>query len=228
MKFRDLLLKSIPYILSIIGGVTLFLITVDNVKDPSIADLMNNIAASLLSIPLVFLLYDYSNYRISSKLSQNLATNMYDQINTIMLNLVILMRHIIGVRGPITLESVNKMQNLTTSEIARRMKITNAHLDSLHKYHSDMDNLMYRSARDNILPPDKIQNLSGIVSDISRLANEYKFRSNKKIAGKYMADIISRISDWLDSDAGTAMHFQQMLQAAADSDVVPTKPATKK
>ncbi len=228
MKLRDFLLKSIPYMLSIAGGVTLFLVTADNIKNENVADLINNIAASLLSIPLVFLLYDYSNSRISSQLSKTLATNLYDSTNTVMLNLVILLRSVIGMHGPITLESINRMQNISPAEIARRMKITSAHMDSLRKYHDALDSLMYRSARDNILPPDKIQNLSGIVGDISRLANEYKFRKNKKIAAKYMTDIISRISDWLDSDAGAAMHFQQMLQAAADSSVAATAARAKK
>ena len=56
IELRDVLLKSIPYLLSIAGGVALFLITVDNVRDPAVSDLMNNISASLLSIPIVFLL----------------------------------------------------------------------------------------------------------------------------------------------------------------------------
>ena len=65
MKFnlRDFLLKMIPYVLSIAGGLVLFIVTKDDIHDPSVTDLINNIAASLLSIPLVFLLYDYSNYQ---------------------------------------------------------------------------------------------------------------------------------------------------------------------
>ena len=78
---RDVLLKSIPYLLSIAGGVALFLITVDNVRDPAVSDLMNNISASLLSIPIVFLLYDYSNYRVSKKLNQTLATSMSSRVS---------------------------------------------------------------------------------------------------------------------------------------------------
>ncbi len=68
IKLRNFLLKSIPYLLSIAGGATLFIVTKDEITDPSLADLVTNIAASLLSIPLVFLLYDYSNYRIQKQI----------------------------------------------------------------------------------------------------------------------------------------------------------------
>ncbi len=70
IKLRNFLLKSIPYLLSIAGGITLYLVTKDEITDPSLADLVTNMAASLLSIPLVFLLYDYSNYRISRQIKR--------------------------------------------------------------------------------------------------------------------------------------------------------------
>ncbi len=70
IKMRNFLLKSIPYLLSITGGAVLYLVTKDEIHDPSLADLVTNIAASLLSIPLVFLLYDYSNYWVNRKLKE--------------------------------------------------------------------------------------------------------------------------------------------------------------
>ncbi len=70
INWRTLFLKSIPYLLSISGGAALFLLTKDEISDPELADLVTNMSASLLSIPLVFLLYDYSNYKISRKLKQ--------------------------------------------------------------------------------------------------------------------------------------------------------------
>lgn len=69
-KLHTVLLKSIPYLLSIAGGAALYLLTKDEISDPSLADLVTNMAASLLSIPLVFLLYDYSNYLIDRRLSK--------------------------------------------------------------------------------------------------------------------------------------------------------------
>ncbi len=218
IKLRDILLKSIPYLLSIAGGLVLFILTKDNIKNENVADLINNIAASLLSIPLVFLLYDYSNSRISRRLSQTMAENMADKVNLLVMNLTILMRRISGVRGKLTLAAVNKMGDWRPSRIAERMKITQADIDELRKYRDELDNLIYKYARENILSVDRAQDLSAMARDMSHLINEHKFYSNKKITSKYVASIITRITDWLDTDAEMAMHFQQLLQQGTITD----------
>ena len=218
IKLRDILLKSIPYLLSIAGGLVLFILTKDNIKNENVADLINNIAASLLSIPLVFLLYDYSNSRISRRLSQTMAENMADKVNLLVMNLTILMRRISGVRGKLTLAAVNKMGDWRPARIAERMKITRADIDELRKYRDELDNLIYKYARENILSVDRAQDLSAMARDMSHLINEHKFYSNKKITSKYIANIITRITDWLDTDAEMAMHFQQLLQQGTITD----------
>ena len=57
---------------SVAGGIILFTVSLDNVQDPELADLITNISASLLAIPLVFLLYDYTNYRVSRRLQESM------------------------------------------------------------------------------------------------------------------------------------------------------------
>lgn len=218
IKLRDVLLKSIPYLLSIAGGVALFLITVDNVRDPAVSDLMNNISASLLSIPIVFLLYDYSNYRVSKKLNQTLATNMSSRVSSLMLGLVLVLRQAAGLHGKLTLAGLNKMRDMPARNIANKIKITQPTLAKTRQYHTDLDDIMYKYGKNNILDTGSLQNLSGITLDLVRLMNEYEFHGNKKAVAKYALDIFGKIADWMDSDAGAAINFQKMLQQAADSD----------
>lgn len=215
VKLHTVLLKSVPYMLSIVGGIVLFVLTKDNIHSPSVADLIDNIAASLLSIPVVFLLYDYSNYRISRKLNQTIATSMSARISTGLLGLTILVREMLGLRGKITLESINKMQNLSHAEILRRIKITAPHMQALNNYHTDLEGMIYQYGRTNTLDSSGLQTLSALSLDLLHLMNSHRFHGNKKAAAKYIADIVGRISDWLDSNAGAAMDFQQMLQQAS-------------
>ena len=216
IELRDVLLKSFSYLLSIAGGVALFLITVDNVRDPAVSDLMNNISASLLSIPIVFLLYDYSNYRVSKKLNQTLATSMSSRVSSLMLGLVLTLRQAAGMRGKLTLVSLNKMRDMPAHNIASRIKISPKTQEKLRQYHSDLDDMMYKYGKNNILDSGSLQNLSGITLDLLRLMNEYEFHGNKKAVAKYTLDIFGRIADWMDSDAGAAINFQKMLQQATD------------
>lgn len=216
MKFslRDFLLKTIPYILSIAGGLTLFIITKDDVHDPNVTDLINNIAASLLSIPLVFLLYDYTNYRVSKQLKKTLTDSVGDKINVILLRVVIVIRGIIGMRKKLTFMTLNNMSDISISRISSRLKITPLALSELHSLHDQLYDLIYHGANTNVLSVDQIQSLSGLLHEISQLINEHEFRRNRRIAAKYIKNIMGHIADWMDSDAFASLHFDELLGTA--------------
>ena len=216
MKFslHDFLLKMIPYVLSIAGGLVLFIVTKDDVHDPNVTDLINNIAASLLSIPLVFLLYDYSNYRVSKQLKKTMADSVGDKINIILLRLTIIIREIIGARGKLTFASLNNMGDLGTSYIAARLKITPNTLNRLHAVHDELHNFIYNGANANVLSGDQIQSLSILMHEISQLINEHEFRRNRRVAARYIKNIIGHITDWMDSDAFASLHFDKLLGTA--------------
>lgn len=222
MKFslRDFLLKTIPYILSIAGGLTLFIITKDDIHDPNVTDLINNIAASLLSIPLVFLLYDYTNYRVSKQLKKTLADSVGDKINVILLRVVIVVRGIIGMRKKLTFMTLNNMSDISISRISSRLKITPLALSELHSLHDQLYDFIYHGANTNVLSVDQIQSLSGLLHEISQLINEHEFRRNRRIAAKYIKNIMGHIADWMDSDAFASLHFDELLGTAQLNDTV--------
>ena len=216
MKFRlhDFLLKMIPYVLSIAGGLVLFIVTKDDIHDPNMTDLINNIAASLLSIPLVFLLYDYSNYRVSKQLQKTMADSVGDKINVILLRVAIVIRGIIGMRKKLTFMTLNNMSDISVSRISTRLKITPSALSELHSLHDQLYDFIYHGANTNVLSVDQIQSLSGLLREISQLINEHEFRRNRRIAARYIKNIMGHIADWMDSDAFASLHFDKLLGTA--------------
>ena len=214
IKLRNILLKMIPYVLSVAGGLILFIVTKDEVHNANVTDLINNISASLLSIPLVFLLYDYTNYRVSKQLNKTMADSMTDKINIILLNLIMIIRQMLGIRGTLTFASMNKMSNLSQSKIVANLKITQNLANELRTYRDEIDNMIYNGAKPNVLTGAQVQMLTGLVRELSLLINEHSFRRNRRVAAKYIENIIGKIIDWIDSDAFASMHFQQLLGAA--------------
>ena len=147
---KNLLLKTIPYLLSVIGGITLFLISLDKVRDPNVSGLIDNIAASLLSIPLVFLLYDYTNYRISRQVNRSLARNISDKLNSVILNMVIFLRHSLGLKVNVHLEAFNKLQDWSLKKISSRLKITRSEINNLRAYRYEIDEIIYHASKGNV------------------------------------------------------------------------------
>ncbi len=223
INVRTIFLKSVPYLMSIAGGIILYTGAIDNAPNANIRDLVINVSASLLSIPLVFLLYDYMNSRVARQMRQSIANNMTDKLNTLMLNTVETLRSAMGVRGRLTVESLNRMLMWRTVEIGRRLKITPHILDEFRTLHADLDTLLYRNSQSNILGTDQSQILSLLSRDMARLINENKFRHSRHLSAKYMESMMGRILDWLDIDRATALTLAQHLSATPESVLPPKK-----
>lgn len=220
INIRDIFLKMIPYVLSVAGGLILFVVTKDEVHNPNVTDLINNISASLLSIPLVFLLYDYSNFLVSRRLKKTLSDNLGDKISVLLLKLTMVIRQMTGQRGKLTFTSLNNMGDLSISYIASHLKITDNSVNALREIRDDLDTVIYKNTNTGVLSADEIQSLSSIIREISQLINEHSFRKNKRIAAKYIKNITGHITDWMDSDAFASMHFQQLLGDAMTENTV--------
>ena len=109
VNLRNVFLKSLPYLLSIAGGIILYTGAIDNAPNDNIRDLVINVSASLLSIPLVFLLYDYTNSRINRQMKQHMANSVGDKLNTFMIGMILLVREMLSVRAKPTTENINRM-----------------------------------------------------------------------------------------------------------------------
>lgn len=214
INIRNVFLKTIPYMLSIAGGLVLFKLTENNIHDADLAGLITNIAASLLAIPLVFILYDYSNYLVSRRLNKTMANHITDKLNVILLNMIIIIRQILGIRQNLTFVSLNKMGNISTAKIYNKLKITPSQIKDLRIYYNELDSLIYNSTQTDALTNGQLQLLTALMRELSLLINAYKFRHNKRETAKYIGNLISKIIEWLDSDAFASMHFQQLLGAA--------------
>lgn len=211
MVLRTILLKSVPYLMSIAGGILLYTGAIDNAPNANLRDLTINVSASLLSIPLVFLLYDYTNSRVARQMKKNLANSMTNKLNILMLNIIIMLREMLGVRSKLTTESLNRMLMLRAHEISHRLKITSKIKQELHEYHNDLDTLLYRNGQNEVINSDVYQTLSSLSRDMTRLINESKFRRNKRLSSKYVEGIMAHILDWLDSDSVAALNLQEHI-----------------
>lgn len=219
MKFnlRTIFLKTLPYLMSITGGIILYTGAIDNVPNANLRDLIINVSASLLSIPLVFLLYDYTNSRVARQMKKNLANSMSDRLNILMLNIILMLREMMGVRTKLNTENLNRMLIWRAPEISRRLKITTKTNQELREYHSELDTLLYRNGQNEVINPDVFQTLSALSREMTRLINESKFRRNKRLSAKYVEGIMARILDWLDSDSVAALNLQKHISVPIEN-----------
>lgn len=217
---KKILYKSVPYVLSIMCGVILFLISDYFIRNQDINGLVINIAASLLAIPIVFLVYNYTEYKTSSKVNKVLAKNLIFEINSFMLKLLTLLRHILSVRDPLNWESIQKMLNQYAKDLKAKLKITRSDVDALRADKEELNELVYKADK-SLLTNEQILILSELVKAMSHVVNEQKYRANKAALSQHIEHVLSLIEDWFDTndmdDLRSHEHFQAAIEQKAKS-----------
>lgn len=201
VRMRNFLLKSIPYLLSIAGGLAIFIFSSDEIHDENLNDLINNISASLLSIPLVFLLYDYSNYLISRRVNRTLAVGVVGRVNSIISDLESVAQSVAGVR-----------KKLSWGEFERRLaarrvtfshqKITPQVIARITAARDGLDDIIYRVAPTGAITHPQIQTLTDITRVCSHILDQYRLRAGRGSYVKYLDNMLVLIGDWYDSVGG--------------------------
>ncbi len=189
MVLINIILKSIPYVLSIAGGVFVFDISKDYLRDPSWIDLMNNVAASLLAIPLVFLFYDYSNFLITRRMHKHQNSSVINILDGYLFKILSDMKNIIGLtRIEVPMQDINLDY--------RKLDLDVKYIRNIRKQLNNLEDLLYKSDKIEVLDPQHTQILSFIAQELNQILNECKYHNSPKEIARYIETTLSMIDDW--------------------------------
>lgn len=189
MRLNNLLLKSIPYVLSIAGGIFVFDFSQDYLRDPNWIDLSNNVAASLLSIPLVFLFYEYSNYLVTRRMNKRQHLKLINEVDNCLLKILSQMKNIVGLaRIEVPMRDINL--NYKTLNVDKK------YLRTIRNQLNNLEDILYKSDKISVLDPQHTQILSFIVQELNQILNECKYNNSLREIARYIETTLSIIDDW--------------------------------
>ena len=184
-----MLLKSIPYVLSIAGGVFVFDFSQDYLHDPNWIDLMNNVAASLLAIPLVFLFYDYSNYLVTLRMNKHQHAKLINMLDDCLLKILAQMKNIIGLkRIEVPMQDINLNY--------KKLNLDARYLRAIKNQLNGLEDILYKSDKISVLDPQHTQILSFIAQELNQILNECKYNNSLRELARYIETTLSIIDDW--------------------------------
>ena len=186
----------IPYVLSIVGGVFVFYISQKYVHSSGWIDLMDNVSASLLAIPLVFLFYDYSNYLVTRRVHKHQHTSLINIIDGHLFKILAQMKNIIGlprIEVP--------MQDLNINP--KKLNLDKKYIRSIRKQLNEMEELLYKSDKIDVLDSQHTQILSFITQELNQILNEYRFHNAPREIARYIETTLSMIDDWFSATGYT-------------------------
>ncbi|MCL2338715.1 MAG: hypothetical protein FWC51_02040 [Proteobacteria bacterium] len=223
MKFRDLMVRSIPYILSVLGGLIIYIMMVRYSTDENFNGLVSNIAASLLAIPLIFLLYEYVNYKLSRSVNEKLAESMTFDVNAIVLRMLKILRKMMNIKNAMSWEMIQRMLRMRAKEIKAAAKITKEDIDQLRAEKKEMNELAYKLARAGILSENQIQIIVQITKEAAHTVNEYEYKGDTAMLAKYIESLLDAIDDWFDAIERESLQLHQQFQLTIEQEARETK-----
>lgn len=197
MNFVNILLKTIPYVLSIAGGVFVFDFSQNYLHSPGWIDLMDNVAASLLAIPLVFLFYDYSNFLVTRRVHKHLHHSLINTIDGHLFKILTQMKNII--RLP---HIEVPMQDLNLNY--KKLNLDKKYIRAIRKQLNEMEELLYKSDKIDVLDSQHTQILSFITQELNQILNECKYNNSPREIARYIETTLSMIDDWFSATGYTA------------------------
>ena len=189
MNLMNIALKSVPYVLSVSGGIFVFDFSQKYLHDAGWIDLMDNVAASLLAIPLVFLFYDYSNYLITRRVHKHLHNSLINTLDGYLFKILTQMKNIIGLtRIEVPMQDINLNY--------KKLNLDDKYIRAMRKQLNLLEDLLYKSDKIEILDPQHTQILSYIAQELNQILNECKYHNSPKEIARYIETTLSMIDDW--------------------------------
>lgn len=152
-------------------------------------DLMDNVAASLLAIPLVFLFYDYSNYLVTRRVRRHQNTSLINTIDGHLFKILTHMKNIIGLpRIEVPVQDLNINY--------KKLNLEPKYIRALRKELEKMEELLYKSDKIKVLDSQYTQILLLITQELNQILNEYRFHNSTREIARYLETTLSVIDDW--------------------------------
>ena len=196
MNLNRFFFKAIPYVLSVAGGVLVFDISQKYMHSPGWIDLMDNVAASLLAIPLVFLFYDYSNYLVTRRVHKSQRSAVVSTVDGFLFKILDQLKRIIKMK-----HIEVPMQDLNLNY--RKMDFDARYIRAINRQLKKMEELLYKSDKIEVLEPQHTQILSFIAQELNQIINECKYHNSPKEIARYVETTLSMIDDWFSATGYT-------------------------
>ncbi len=203
MHVVNVLLRLVPYILSIAGGIIVFDISQRYLHNDGWINLLDNVAASLLAIPLVFLFYEYSNYLITRRVQKRQRINLIKQIDDSLFKILTQIQNITGIkRFDIPIGDDIRIKR-------KRINPDPHFLRAIRRQLNFLEILLYKSDKTDVLDSQQEQTLSFIAQELNQFLNDCKDTCTPRDVVKNIKEILSTIDDWFYSTGYTIRKRQK-------------------
>lgn len=210
---KKLFIKILPFWVAFASGILLYIVTDKFVSDVGLNNLLINVAAGLVSIPLVFIFYDVINKITSQKLHNSLFESVTIEINSQLIELIKELALLMDEKEPENMSSLEDFLSLEQSDILKSLKLGKVDIKKLEAIKQELVLEIHKPTSFDILSEKQISSILNIVKEITFLiknidqSNTAKGNTkHKKIIALNVEYILINLTTWIESGTKDAFH----------------------
>lgn len=207
---KKLFIKLLPFLVAFISGLILYTVTDKFIQDSGLNNLLINVAAGLVSIPLVFIFYDVINQITSRNLHNTLFESVSIDINNQLTLLINFICELLKINPPTNISELDDFLELESNEIYQKLTDTVADEKSLLQIKNELSDTIHKPVSFEILTEKQISAILNIVKEITFLSKNLntlseKKSKQKKIIALNIEYIIDNIMIWIENGKKEAL-----------------------
>lgn len=200
-SMKTLFIRIMPFIAAIAAGAALYIFSAHYIKNSGLNDLMVNIAAGLLSIPLVFISYEIFNERSTRDLKNALREHLLFEINDTIITVINAMRSLLAQTGVLTREELDVFLNMDAAQIHKNLILNDEAANILHDAKDKLIRLIGNNNNSAVFSNTEIEIIFAVSNALSVISKEIKYRSkikDEKTLVSTIEKLLKQIDSWTD------------------------------
>lgn len=191
---KNTFVRSIPFLLAFCAGLAVFLTAMFILQDGNLYDIFIEISGALLGVPIVFVIYDYTDYLISRRVNKTLFNGIKFEVNSVISQAVKVIDKIVNVK---TKDIIQKLLVMRTSEIKKDIRMNKNAAKVFKDSSTKLMNLIYHGSNASVMDHDVLQNVMLIAKEFSILSE----LGDKSEIAAHIKQLAVQIDNWNDSSA---------------------------
>lgn len=198
---KTFFLRLLPYTIAFIIGIIMYVVTVIHIKDANLNGLMMNIAAGLLSVPLVFICYEIVKEYCDKTVNESISEHLYFELNHSIISILTCTAQLLGVKK-ISSEELTQYNQMNKSALKKMLQNFPTLADDFNAAKSLIDNIIHGSKHIDILPNNDIYTILNISKQTGIIARELKFNTSQETKTQLtnsVSALLTYITQWAES-----------------------------
>lgn len=216
---RNFLLRILPFIISFLAGVIIFIIAEFKIEHEGLNILIIGVASGLLGIPLVFICYEVVNRITSKSINSSMLEHLTFELNDVIIAIIDDMKNMLNFKEAITKENLayflTNVEELVKNKHKKDIDIK--YIKSFLDKKQQIIKLAYSGNNFEIFPQEQMKSILEISKVLGIIAKELESQKDALNQNMFRVSIITlsqRIEDWIsfcEEDAIITHHSFSMM-----------------